>query len=269
MEAAAKATRGAVVVEIEAGRASLEETAGAIDAALRSELPGIAVSVPLAAGDPRRAALEALCGADGRVSFDAAPPGELHVSLPIRARPQPRTLPAVVALLRSDGTGRVEVPLPGRLGPLARLGGAGLVASGPGSGSRRLRPGEVGLRSAGSRKPAGPPPKTTLEAERAEHLRHRARSATMRARMDRNAQRLYRERLQNRHDRARHRLADARLASTSRGQWFLWRLRGLGRRVAALPGRLASVARTVRVFLRRARRFAVDRWRTRSAPSQG
>lgn len=257
-----------MLVEIEPGRASLPELVGAIDAALCSDVPGLEVRVPVAAGDARRETLEHLCGADPRIRLatDAAP-AAVTVTLPARARPQPRTLPALVDMVRADGLAEVAVPVPGRIRALARLMPPGVVrVRTAGSGTRRVRPGEVALRSTVSRGTLSPPPKASLEAERAEHLRHRARSATMRARMDRNSQRLYRERLQSRHDRSRRHLAEQRLATTSRGEWVRWRLRAIGRRIASLPALVASAFGTVRVFIRRTRRFAAERWRARGAP---
>lgn len=257
------ATQTAVLVEIEPGRAALVDLVGAIDAALRSELSDVVVRVPLAAGDERREPLEQLCAADSRIVLGPAPRADVTISMPPRARPEPRALAAIAALIQAEGLASVRVAVPGRF---PRLPSAGrIVARASGTGSRTLRPGEIGLRSTASRGAVGPPPKTTLEGERAEHLRHRARSATMRARMDRNNQRLYRERLQNRHDRTRHMLAEQRLATTSSGQWVVWRVRGVGRRIAAIPAAAGSLLSSVRVFFRRARRFAAERWRSRGA----
>jgi hypothetical protein len=240
----------------------------AVDAALRSALPGLRVRVPLAAGDPRREAVAALVAADSRVEVaepgSPAPAAAIVFELPARARPQPRTLPAIAAVMRGRGVGSVDVPVPGRYPALGPLGSAGrLRARGTGSGSVTLRPADVGLRSTATRGRPGPSPKGTLAAERAEHLRHRARSATMRARMDRNAHRLSRERLQTRHERARLRLAEQRVARTGRGEWVRWRARRVGRRIAGAPGAIRSGTGFIRVFFRRARRFAADRWRSR------
>lgn len=261
-----------VLVVVEPARASVATLLEAVDAALQADLPGLGVRVPLAPGDARRATLEPLCEADGRIALDPGDPSaaDVVVEMPPRARPQPRTIPSLVNLLRDEHLGRIDVTVPGRLPGLARFGISGtgrmrVVATGTGSGSRRLRPGEVGLRSTASPGMPGPPPKGTLEHERAEHLRHRARSATMRARMDRNSQRLYRERLQSRHDRTRHRLAEQRLAGTSRGEWIRWRLRNLGRRLGAIPRVASSGLSSVRVFLRRARRAVGERRRAGAA----
>lgn len=87
----------------------------------------------------------------------------------------------------------------------------------------------------------------------------------MRARMDRNAHRLARERLQTRHERTRLYLAEQRLGESGAGEWIRWRSRAVGRRAAALPGVANAGVSKARVFGRRARRFATDRWRSRSS----
>jgi hypothetical protein len=260
------AAAGATAV-IDPGRASVPVILGAVDAALRSDLPELAVVVELAESDPRHDRLLALCG-DARVTVGRGEAGTgLVFEMPARARPGPRTLPAIAEIVRGGGAGTVEVPVPGRFPPLALVGGDRLRARGAGSGTRRLRPAQVGLRSTGSTGRPAPPPLGDLASERAEHLRHRARSATMRARMDRNAHRLSRERLQTRHERARLRLAEQRLGRSGTGEWVRWRSRNVARRAAALPGAAASATSSVRVFFRRARRFAVDRRRTRKLES--
>lgn len=260
-------TRARVLVEIDPARGGVEDIMGAVEAALRSDLSLAGVRITLDPSDPRGEVLEQLCGADPRVTVGSRPATTeegIVVTMPPTARPEPNTLPALVALLREQGLAAVEVPVPGRRERFARLARRGsLRASADGSGTRSLAPAEVGLRSTASRRPAGPPAKTALAHERAEHLRHRARSATMRARMDRNAQRLYRERLQTRHERSRLRLAEQRLASTGRGEWLRWRARGAARRAKAVPAAGRSVLASARVFMRRARRFALDRWRKR------
>jgi hypothetical protein len=256
------------LVAIEPGRASVPILLGAVEAALRSGLPGLRVRVPLDPGDSRHEALQALCGGDPRVTVaapgEAAPEAEIAFALPARARPQPRTLPAIAGIVRDEGLASVEVPVPGRYVSLGRLGGQGrLRARAGGTGTKVLRPAEVGLRSTSSGGEAGAPPKGSLAAERAEHLRHRARAATMRARLDRNGHRLSRERLQTRHERARLRLAEHRLADTGAGEWVRWRSRAVARRAATAPGAARSGASSIRSFARRARRFALDRWRSR------
>ena len=85
------------------------------------------------------------------------------------------------------------------------------------------------MRSSRTGAAAKPPPRGELAHERAEHLRHRARSANYRARADRNMQRLARERLQTRHDRTRLHLLEERLAATGPREWLAWRLRQAGR----------------------------------------
>ena len=92
------------------------------------------------------------------------------------------------------------------------------------------------------------------------------RQPTYRARADRNMQRLARERLQTRHDRARVRLYEERLAAASPREWLGWRARQLAGLLAAIPRAIASAFKTLRAQVRRARRFAVDRWRARRSP---
>ncbi len=256
------------IVVIEAGRATAEVVVGAVDAALRSSLPGLAVRVPLPAGDDRRATLDALCGADARVACPdpgtPTPDADFVFELPARARPQPWTLSRVVAVMLERELGSLEAPVPGRTARVAALATHGkLHARASGSGSVRLRPATIGLRSTASLGEPPPRPEGTLAQERAEHLRHRARSATMRARVDRHGHRLSRERLQTRHERARRSLDERRLGATGAGEWIRWRSRAVGRRAAALPGFAASGVRSISAFARRARRFATDRWRSR------
>ena len=256
------------IVVVDAGRAPVAVVIGAVDAALRSSLPGLSVRVPLARGDDRRAALEALGGADARVSLPEpgaeAPGADFIFELPAGARPEPWTLSRVVTVMGERGLGSLEASVPGRYARLAGLGAYGkLRARATGSGAARLRPATIGLRSTASRGDPPPRPKGTLAHERAEHLRHRARSATMRARVDRHAHRLSRERLQTRHERARRALDERRLGATGAGEWIRWRSRAVGRRAAALPGAAASAAQSIGGFTRRARRFAADRRRSR------
>ena len=273
MEAQADIHAGpASVVVIDPGRAPTAVLLGAIDSALRAELPGLAVRLALADDDPRRRPIQELCGGDARVGVagrdEPAPEAATVFEMPVHARPQPRTFARLAAVLREEGLGSVEVPVPGRYAWLARVAPRGrLRARGSGSGTKVLQPAAVGLRSVTSRGEPPRPPKGDLAAERAEHLRHRARSATMRARMDRNAHRLSRERLQTRHERARLRLAEQRLGGTGPGEWLRWRSLRARRRVARLPVAAGSAARSVRGFGRRARRYAVDRRRSRKLAS--
>src|SRR5688500_1197720 len=257
----------AVVVEIHPGRASAETVIGAVDAALASELAGIGVRVPLDERDSRHETFAHLCGGDPRVEIAPAhaPPAasEVVCTMPAHARPAPRTLPALVTMAREQGLASVDAPVPPRLGRGGRL----RVTAG-GSGTRRVRAAVVGLRWPRSRGVPGPPPPGDLATERAEHLRRRARSSTMRARLDRIQHRLARERLQMRHARAWSRLAEEHLGRTGPAEWIKWRGRVVGRRVAALPGIAFSATRTARAFGRRARRFATDRMRSRGPAGQ-
>jgi len=244
------------VLLIDPGRGSVETLVGAIDAALGSGLPDLLVSVQIPAADRRRAALEALIAEDHRVEFGDALTVVPAVTLrmPARARPQPRTLEQVVATLNGERLARVVVPLAGRPG-------AKLVAEGMGSGTRKLKPGPLGLQTTSARRAGAPPPQGSLAAERAEHLRHRARGATMRARADRSQNRLSRERLQVRHERARLRAAEERLGATGAPEWVRWRSRAALRRVAAVPSRAAALGNQARAYGKRARRYASDRFR--------
>ncbi len=257
------------IVEIEARRAPLATVLGAVDAALASGIANLRVGVPLDSDDPRRAGLERLCAGDERVSFPApgadAPETGVWVSMPAVARPESRTLPALLGLIDAGGLALVEVRVPGRLGPTLSAVGTLRVAAN-GSGTRRVRAAEVGLRSTFSRDTPGPPPIAGMSAERAEHLRHRARSSTMRARMDANHHRLSRERLQTRHERSRLLLAERRLGRSGPIEWMRWRGRSFGRRIAALPGLLNSAFSAVRTTGRRARRFMTDRRRSSAPP---
>lgn len=249
----------ATVVVIDAARADVATLLGSVDAALASEIADLKVVVALGAGDSRRAALEALCAADPRFSFTDEPAvgtGNL-VRMPARARPGPRTLPAIIKAAHADDLSQVEVRLPGR------PGGKLVLTRGETGGRRSLKAGEVGLRTTSSRREVPPPPEGTLAQERAEHLRHRARGATMRARVDRGQNRLSRERLQVRHERARLRAAEERLGATGAGEWVRWRSRAVSRRVAAVPSRVAAVGNQARNYARRAQRYAADRIRSR------
>jgi len=266
-EAGASSGPSALVV-VDPGRAPAAIVAGAVDGALGSSLSAVAVRVPLERADPRRPALEALCGADERVLLAepqaAAPAAEIVFEIPAGARPGPRTLAEIANVLRDRGLESVEVPVPGRYAALSGLSRQGtLRARASGSGSERLRPATVGLRSISSRVEPGPPPTGTLAHERAEHLRHRARSATMRARVDRHAHRLSRERLQTRHERTRRGLAERKLGSTGAGEWIGWRSRAVARRAAALPEIAASAGRSASGYGRRVKRFLIDRRRSR------
>lgn len=255
-----------VVVEIDPLRASVSEVVGAVDAALASDLSAVRLRVALAADDPRRAAVAELCRADERVEVVApgSPPREadLRFELPASARPQPHTLPLVAAAVRGGGLATVEVPVPGRLA--ARRIGM-LRAHGGGAGARRLKAAEVGLGSVASRRDPSPRPEADLAAERAEHLRQRARSATLRARLDRNRHRLAREELQVHHERARLALAEERLGRESGGEWLRWRGRQAARRIAATPRLAGSAYVGTRAFARRGRRFLINRARQRRA----
>jgi hypothetical protein len=267
------------IVDVAVGDGPADQALGAVDAVLECAAGDVAVRILVAEDHPGRGALAELCAADPRLRLadPGADPGpcEVRVSLPPAARPSGRTLAAIEELLAADSVRAVEVATPGRIGALgrtalaARLFGAKRVrAERPGMSGRTVRVSarRVGLGS--SRAPVSePPPRAPLSQERAEHLRHRARSATGRARFDRNSQRLTRERLRFHHERSRAALLDERLAAVSPrhrvGRW----IRKARRLALAVPLRLWSLAKAGRVFIRRGRRFLVDQVRQRRSPA--
>src|SRR5436190_9116303 len=223
----------AMAVEVVVGREPVEEVLGAVDAALAAGIPGVSVAVRLPASHPGRAALADLCATDPRLTLasegDGAPAAGTRVRMPASARPGELALARIRDLMDDEGLGEVDVVLPSRSRVAERLrlaglpGGPRLVATGSGSGRRRMRGPAVGVGSSRVRRELPARPLGTLAHERAEHLRHRARSATYRAQYDRQTQRLARERMQNRHERARLQLAQIRLAGASPGEWVAWR----------------------------------------------
>jgi hypothetical protein len=265
-----------IVVELDAGREPADRVLAALDAALASDAREVVVELRLSDGNPDRATIAELCSADERVSVlepgapePAPPPASIRIAMPLSARPSVHTLTAIRERMAADGVGKLEVPLPGSgIGRLARAVvplGPRLRASGPGSGSGRVRASAVAL---GSRRAPSeaPSPKGSLAHERAEHLRHRARSATLRAQRDRHTQRLARERTEVEHQRARVRMLERRLAATGPGAWVAWRARQAARVAAAVPRRVVRLAKTARWLVRRARRLTIDRARRRLSP---
>lgn len=265
-----------MMVDVPVGEAPADQVLTALDAVLGGDSGDVEVRLLVGDADP---ALAELCAADPRlrlVAADADPgPCAVRVVLPPAARPSPRTLAAIRDLLAEGSAGAVEVAVPGRLGVLgrtalsARLVTANRVrAEQPGASGRTVRVSARGVGLGSARSPASdPPPAGGLSDERAEHLRHRARSATGRARLDRNAQRLTRERMRVQHERARAALLDERLAGVSPrhriGRW----IRRARRMAVAVPLRLWSLLGAGRAFYRRARRFARDRVRRRRSPT--
>jgi hypothetical protein len=272
-QAAADASPMTVVVRADGEPAA--EVLGAVDAALAAVGSQDVVRLAIPEAHAARATIAELCESDPRVELMAGgevqgPAGTL-IELPVSARPEPRTLRAMVERVEAEGLACLEVVVPSRSRLLDRTAtllslGKRAYAIGTGSGKRRIPGAEVGMGSRRASRSPKPPPKGELAHERAEHLRHRARSATYRARADRNMQRLARERLQTRHDRARVRLLEERLAAASPREWAGWRARQLAGLLAAIPRAIASAFKAVRTQLRRARRFAVDRWRSRRSP---
>jgi hypothetical protein len=267
------------IVDIPVGDAPADQALGAVDAVLGGDWGDVVVRLLAGAADPARAALAELCAADPRIRLaepGAAPePCEVRITMPPSARPSEGTLAAIEELLAGDSVRAVEVAVPGRIGALsrstlpARLVGAKRVrAERPEATGRTVRASARRVCLGSIRAPVSePPPHAGLSQERAEHLRHRARSATGRARLDRNSQRLTRERLRFHHERSRAALLDERLAAVSPrhrvGRW----VRKARRLALAGPLRLWSLAKAGRVFARRGRRFLVDQVRRRRSPA--
>jgi hypothetical protein len=85
--------------------------------------------------------------------------------------------------------------------------------------------------------------------------------------MERNAQRLARERMRIGHERARAQLLDRRIAASGPRYWLSWRARRIGailRAIAIKPWQLFKRARSMS---RRFRRKAVDRLRRLRSPA--
>lgn len=206
--------------------------------------------------------------------------GVLRLSVPGRAD----RLPVLGARL-AGRVGRRPIVEVVATGPLAR---ARRVAAHQGEpvdtvlarlfGERRLDGGEVGIHRRGA---SGPEPEPEaagdgaggdggdLAHERAEHLRYRARTATSQARVDRQAQRLFRERLRSGHERAQAERLEARLARVSPTYWVGWKAKRVGRRVAALLKRLWRRVEALRQPVYRVRRAAWVRWKARTVGRRG
>ena len=137
-------------------------------------------------------------------------------------------------------------------------------------GERRVDGAEVGLHRRGA--PEAEPtetgalgPASDLAHERAEHLRYRARAATSQARLDRQAQRLFRERFRSGHERTRAERLEARLARTDPRYWVRWKARRGARRLAAAPKRVGRRVEGLRHPLYRLKRSATARVARRRA----
>lgn len=269
-----------VLVDIPAGGASAAELIGAVDAALGGDLPAVRVRVLIAPDDPARATLAALTEADRRVSLTvpgaaAEQPAALRFVLPPAARPAAHALPALAEILAAGDAAAVEVavprlpgPLGGRLAAAARLPGARRLRgerSGGQGRTVRVTARSVGLGSFGAPF-SGPPPQRDLAAERVEHLRHRARSATLRARFERDSQRLTREAMRAEHERVRALVMERRLAATSPWRRIAWMVRVAGRTVVAAGRRIWWWGVVVRALAARAVRLARVRLRERPGP---
>jgi hypothetical protein len=267
--------RDPMIVELTVGRESADDVLGAIDAALAAGTD-VSVTVSIPAGHPARAAVAELCEGDPRVSIGAnsSSTGGFQVRMPATARPAETSLDRIRALLAADGVGELDIVVPGRSLLAERLrmaglpGGPRMVVTGPGKGRRRVRGPAVGVGSSRFRRQLEGRSKGALAEERAEHLRHRARSATYRAQFDRQTQRLARERMQVRHERARLQLAQRRVAAASPVRWLVWRVSQLRAVLFAVPRLVMTATRTIRAQLRRVRRLIVTRGRER-AVAQG
>jgi hypothetical protein len=265
---AAIAPQAEMVVDVPLGSASADAAVGTVDAVLGGDFTELLVRVILPADHPARPALADLFGADPRVSLHEAgaapPPAAVHVTMPTAARPGRRTLTAIRRVLREQDAGRLEIALPG-----GRLRGGSVqavLAGADGSSAKRVQAREVDLGSARRPREEGPPPRGSLAAERAEHLRHRARAATSRSRMERELQRLARERMRIQHEKARTAMLERRIGASGPSHWLAWRVRQSGRLGAATARKPVQYAKTTRSLVNRFRRKAVDRVRRWRSP---
>jgi hypothetical protein len=255
-----------ILVELKATREPADRVLEALDAALASDAPVIAhLRVPV--DHPDRSVIARLCAADERVSVlepdvpePPTPADAIRISMPLAARPSVHTFSAIRERMAADGLGALEVRVPGPL-PV----GPRLRATGPGSGSGRVRASAVALGS--HRAPSeAPPPAGTMAHERAEHLRHRARSATLRAQRDRHTQRLARERVEIEHQGTRVKMLERRAAAAGPGAWVAWRGHQATRAAKSVPWMAMRFGRITRSFARRARKHTIDRVRDRLMP---
>lgn len=266
-----------VLVDVTADREPVGEVLGAVDSALACDENGLVVRVIVAGGNPGQESIAALCASDPRVIVTTpeseSPKSALHVQMPATARLTVRSIPAMRKQLEDSGAGSLRVSVPGRFGLLEKLRIGRFVAATSVQASaadawgdeHRIGASAAEVQSSVWRRPPEAPPKADLHRERSEHLRHRARSASYRARLDRNTQRLARERLQSRHESGRARLADRRLAARSPLSWISWRSRQLASLAAAVPRVAWTGFKTVRQQVRRAKRLLIDR---RRAPAE-
>jgi hypothetical protein len=219
-----------------------------------------------------------------------APDSPYLVTMPLGAVPADETLDAVHDLMSEEAVGALHVTVPSRVERLRlpraqalqrvlRRPTMEVVATGARARAERVSahggepadavlgrlfadrhlPGTaVGLRRRGAGEPDsseddGLGSASDLSQERAEHLRYRARAATSQARAERQAQRLFRERLRSGHERVRAERLEARLAGVSPGYWVRWNARRIGRRLAALPRRARARIEPLRHPLYRVR----------------
>ncbi|GEM_PF-4524329 len=256
-----------VVVDIPLGGEPAAAALGAVMAALGGDFGELRVRLLVPVDHPERDLLAELCAADPRVSVEAPgppPPARVRITLPPRARPGRRTLAALVSAVSGDGASAVVVPVPGRLG---RSAGLVRAETGGDGGARRLRAREVDLGSTSHPLADPPPPQGSLGAERAEHLRYRARSATARSRVERGNQRLARERMRIQHEKARALLLERRIAACGPRYVIWFWLRRLARSARAAALKPVQLLKQARSLVRRLRRRAVDRVRRWRSPA--
>lgn len=248
------------------------------------------------AADPRVEVAESSSEA-AETSTAGRPDVPYQATVPADALVGDETFDAIHGLMSAEGLGALHLTVPARVDglPLARSRLAGrllsrdtvdVVATGPLARARRVAAhegeteGKVLARLFGVRRMDGRGlgihrrvassepdpvldgalgPASDLAHERAEHLRYRAKAATSQGRLDRQAQRLFRERFRSGHERTRAERLEARLARVDPRYWVRWKARRVVRRVAAQPRRLARRAGALREPLYRLKRAATAR----------
>ncbi|UJA20998.1 hypothetical protein HJD18_12785 [Thermoleophilia bacterium SCSIO 60948] len=263
-----------VLVVVDAGSASVADVLLSVDSALGARPGHLRVEVGLDERSPQRDALRELLDPDPHVSLvgrvrSEPRDQELLIDLPAGVELGRETLDAIERELGDGGRLVVAVPRhPSRLSGVdpvaARTARRRIVAAKAGGGPART----VGVHKltragGGLAETAGTLGLGSLADERGEHLRNRARSATYRSRFDAVSQVLARDRLRTRHERARVVLFERRLAELSPRAWAAMRSRQARDAASVVPSAARSGTRTVKQQGRRARRFAIDRARSR------
>ena len=239
------------IVVIEPGRAPADVVLGAVDAALRSDFPGLAVWFDLSPDDPRSDSLQALCGSDARVVDRSR--GAIGADRRSRCRPVPAPSPGPWPRSRRSSMrgerGSVEVAMPGRW---RRPRCARRTRQAPRPGKRAPVPGRL--------RPADRRPALHRFARRAGPARRRATSRTSApstcatARARRRCAPVWTATLTaSRASGCRPATNAPACASpssvsgaTGAGEWVRWRSRNVGRRAAGLPAAAASATRSAR-----------------------